>query len=121
MDIALQIAWEFYLDPPVDSTEEFHNIGERLMTELLQLEKCNQGVHDSAVSTEHDRGVVLVELLVVGEDLVPTIQKALDVVRTAIHAVEGATPTWPTAHDLIPVEFRTGEINFKRVAVPALV
>lgn len=117
MKLAMQIAWEFYLDPPVDSTEEFHDIGERLMEELLKLEKCNDGVHDAAVSTEHDRGVVMVELLVLGDELVPTIQKALDVVRTAIHAVEGATPTWPTANEL--VEFRTGEINFKRVDASA--
>jgi hypothetical protein len=120
MNVALQVAWEFYLDPPIESTEEFHDIGNRLMDELLILEECIDGVHDSTVSTEHDRGVVLVELLVRDAGFVAALEKTLAVVRTAIHAIGGATPDWPRADALMPlIEFTPGDIEAEPVDLPA--
>lgn len=115
-DIAIQVAWGFHLDPPIDNAEEFHDLGERLMVELLKLEECNGNVFDSTTSTDANAGTILVEVLVTGDEFVATMQMALDVIRTAIHATGGGTPGWPTAEDLVP-----GDFTAKPVGVPALV
>ena len=119
---ALQVAWEFHLDPPERDAERFHAEGERLMGELLTLEECNPDVVDPAVSTEFDRNVVLVELVVVAGDLPAALDKALSVVRTAIHAIGGATPDWPSADAIVPdgLEFRSGALHTEPVRDPAL-
>lgn len=120
--LALQIAWEFSVDLPAEDPEALHSEGERLTEELLKLEECNHGdVRDPAVSTEADRNVVLVELVIIASDLPSGIQKALNVVRTAIHATGGSTPDWPTIDELRPagVAFRIADFHTRPIAVPA--
>lgn len=111
MNVALEIAWDFYLDPPYDNPDDLHTLGESLMVELLKLEGCNEGVSDAGTATDAVRGVVSVELVVQGTGFEQTLQKTLDVVRTAIHAVGAATPDWPTAEELTRVHLRPGEMT----------
>jgi hypothetical protein len=111
MNVALEIAWDFYLDPPYDNPDKLHALGEQLMVELLKLEGCNEGVSDAGTATDAERGVVTVELVVEGTGFGQTLQKTLDVVRTAIHAVGASTPEWPTAEDLARVHLRPGGMN----------
>lgn len=122
MTFASQIAWEFRIDPPIQDVDKFHDLGEALMIELLKLEECNHDIVDPSVSTEHDRGMVLVELVALGDDLPSSVQKALDVTRTAIHAAGGGTPDWPTAEVLgishRDVDFRAGAMTSTPVDVP---
>lgn len=111
MKLALEIAWDFYLDPPYDNPEDLHKLGEQLMIELLKLEECNEGVSDAGTATDASRGVVTVELMVCGTGFATTLKKTLDVIRTAIHAVGGATTEWPTVDELVRVHLRPGEMT----------
>lgn len=108
MKVALDIAWDFYIDPPIDNPGKLHELGEKLMIELLKLEECNEGVTDAGTATDATQCVVTVELVVCGTGFAETLQKALDVVRTAIHTVGASTPDWPTADDIVPVHLRPG-------------
>jgi hypothetical protein len=115
MTMAMHVVWDFTLEPQQSNAELFHATGERLMQELLKLEELNGYVADPAVSSEADRGGIVVELVTSGPDYATALQRALDVVRTAIHAAGGATPGWPNAGDLgsqeTDLEFRTGNMN----------
>lgn len=86
------------------------------MDELLQLEGCNSDFTDSSVSTDAAQNTITVELLILDTvDPTTALQRALDLIRTAVHAAGGATPSWPvlsdqpdqvriaTAHDLAPI------------------
>ena len=84
------------------------------MQELVKLEALYVDLADPAVSTEVDRGAIVVELVTSGPDYATALQRALDIVRTAIHATGGATPGWPNAGDFAEepdLEFRTGNMN----------
>jgi hypothetical protein len=115
MNVAMHVVWDFTLCPTQPDVELFHATGERLMQELLKLEELNSYVADPAVSTEADRGGIVVELVTSSPDYATALQRALDVVRTAIHAAGGATPGWPNTGDLVSeetdLEFRTGNMN----------
>lgn len=75
---------------------QIHGEGERLMQALLDLEKCNPDISDSATASDADRGTIVVELLVTAESETAAFAKALTVCRTAIHAIGGATPSSST-------------------------
>ena len=117
---ALHVAWEFHVEPKERDAERFHAEGERLMDELLKLEQCTPEMLDPAVSTEYDRDVVLVELVVVGKPYVGALDTALAVVRTAIHAIGGGTPDWPSPEAFVPdrMEFSAGALRSEPVRVP---
>ena len=95
----VHIAHEFAVRSPDGRRlpgEDLHKEGERLMEELLTLEEINEDVEDAATSTEADRGVVIVELLVTAGSAGDALTKFLTIARTAIHAIGGATPGWDT-------------------------
>lgn len=97
MTTAFLIIYEFEVRTNGDTllqSAELHAQGERLMEALLDLEKCNKDVTDSATASEADRGVIVVELHVMATDPGEAIGKFLTVARTAIHAIGGATPGW---------------------------
>ena len=77
--------------------DELHRQGERLMEALLDLEKCNDRIADPATSTDAANGTVTAELLVTADTEAAAFQESLTVVRTAIHAVNGATAGWQNA------------------------
>ena len=110
MTLAMHVVWKLYLDPTQEDAEAFHQIGARLMSELIPLEEINTDVVDPAVSTEADRGAVVVELIIRGDDFSAVLQQALDVIRTAVHAIGGGTAGWPTADEL-GFEYRPGPLR----------
>ncbi|MEU8260053.1 hypothetical protein AB0C02_05460 [Micromonospora sp. NPDC048999] len=82
---------------PLDA-EDLHAEGERLMAALLDLEACNNDVSDAATASDALAGTVLVELLITAESEAAAVEKSRMIVRTAIHAIGGATP-WEAAVD----------------------
>jgi hypothetical protein len=94
---SFQITHEFAVRTRNDEwlpAEGLHRQGERLMEALLDLEKCNADITDPSTASAADRGVVVAELLVQAATIGEAVAKFLTVVRTAIHAVGGATPDW---------------------------
>ncbi|WP_433369031.1 hypothetical protein ACQPZX_42700 [Actinoplanes sp. CA-142083] len=76
--------------------EQLHDEGARLMEALLDLEKCNDNMRDSATSSDTEAGQVTVDFLVSEESDSKAVDSALTLCRTAIHAIGGATPNWPS-------------------------
>jgi hypothetical protein len=74
--------------------ERLHTEGERLMEALLDLEKCNDNMRDSATSSDADASEVTVDLLVSADTDSKAVESALNLCRTAIHAIGGSTPNW---------------------------
>lgn len=106
----MHVVWELYLDPRQEDAQAFHHIGARLMSELIPLEEINTDLTDPAVSTEADHGAIVVELMIRGDDFAAVLQRALDIIRTAIHAIGGGTAGWPTADEL-GFEYRPGPLR----------
>ena len=96
MTLAMRTAWDLYLEAPPEDVEAFHDLGTRLMSELVPLEEIDTNLVDSAVSTEAYRGAIVVELMIRGDDFSAVLQRALDIIGTAIHAIGGGTAGWPT-------------------------
>ncbi|MFE9242190.1 hypothetical protein [Nocardiopsis sp. NPDC006938] len=91
---ATQLSLQFRLGSvPGTTPAQVHAHGEAVMRELLDLERHNPDFTDSTVSTDALEGTVTVEILVLDEgDPLRVLHRALDLVRTAIHAAGGATP-----------------------------
>ncbi|NUT31517.1 MAG: hypothetical protein HOV79_00430 [Hamadaea sp.] len=112
MGQTLYVEMIFNLDPPITDTEKFHSLGDQLMEELLKLEDCNDDVRDAAVSTSADSGQLEVELVI--KDVPHAMagaQKALDVIRSAMHGVGFGTHGWPSAEDLFPVSMQASPVG----------
>ncbi|MER6626362.1 hypothetical protein [Streptomyces sp. NPDC000931] len=94
---ATQLSLQFRLGTdPASTPEMVHAHGETVMRELLELERHNPDFTDSTVSTDALERTVTVEILVLDEGDPPRVlRRALDLIRTAIHAAGGATPNWP--------------------------
>lgn len=74
-----------------------HDLGERVMKELLLLENGADRLHDSAVSTDSHQMTITVEMakLVEDDEDISQAKVALrSAARTAFHVVGGATPDW---------------------------
>lgn len=94
-----------HLDGGKLKTEELHHEGEQLMEALLDLEKCDSDLADSAVSSEADRGIVIAELLVTADSESEALEKFQVAVRSAIHAIGGWTVGWDD-RDAASAEYR---------------
>lgn len=95
--IKVQISHEFivlYPDGSRLTTDDLHSHGEQLMEALLDLEQCNADVSSPATATDGIVGTVTAELMVTAPDETAAFNKSLVLVRTAIHAIGGATPGW---------------------------
>lgn len=113
---ATYLSIQFKLDLAPDiGRDDLHAHGELVMNKLLDLEQCNDDITDSAVSTDAAEKMITIDLLILGiTEPAAALQRALDVVRTAINAAGGATPGWPViserpdhveitkARDLVP-------------------
>ena len=71
--------------------ERLHTEGQRLMQALLDLETCNANVRDSATSSDASVSEVAIDFLVSAETDSKAVECALNLCRTAIHAI-GAGP-----------------------------
>jgi hypothetical protein len=77
--------------PPAD---ELREEASRLMEALRDLERVSDHVTDSTASSDADRGVIRIELLVAAADEAAALGTFIAVVRTAIHAIGGVAPGW---------------------------
>lgn len=75
------------------------------MEALLDLEEVNDDIADATTSSEADRGIVTAEMLVTAPEEGEALNTFLTVVRTAIHAIGGATPAWESAAEQV-VDYR---------------
>lgn len=64
------------------------------MEALLDLEGCNQDVSSSGTTSDGIEGTVTADLMVTAETEADALGKSLVIVRTAIHAIGGATLGW---------------------------
>ncbi|MEU6490402.1 hypothetical protein ABZ890_08410 [Streptomyces sp. NPDC046984] len=69
---------------------------DQVMDELLNLADCRGDVHDPSVGAELATGTVEIELTVDGKGSA-ALDVAESVVRAAIHAAGGFTPSWGDA------------------------
>jgi len=89
--------------------EELHTQGELLMDALLDLEKCNEALRDPATSSDAETGGVTIDLSVTAATDAEAVASAMNICRTAIHAIGGSTPTWPA--DSTEVDARTTDFT----------
>lgn len=90
---------EFVVDVDVD-VDAFHQHGNDVMDEMLKLEACNDGVNDSAVSTDAENRIITLELVVTAADDFSAIAKAVNIMHTAAHAAGTMTAAWPRADEV---------------------
>lgn len=76
------------------ASDKLHDEGVRLMDALLKLEACNEDIEDATTYTDALRGIVTAELLVTADNEMAAVEKSLTIIRTAIHDIGGATPSW---------------------------
>jgi len=90
-----------------------HAHGAKLMDALLNLETCNHDMQDPATASDADAGQITVEMLLVAHDPAELAKRALIICRTAIHAIGGRTPDWPSDSpaDTRP-DFLTKKVEF---------
>lgn len=114
---AVQVSAEFAVQTDLDR-DAFHKHGELVMQELLKLESCNTDFTDSTVTTDVRDRHVTIDLYIFASANLDAIQRALDLIRTAVHAAGGITPAWPTvpAGDAPQLEYQERNIH----AEPAL-
>lgn len=74
---------------PVDPDRLSDQCG-RIMDELADL-----GVADPLIGGNMSTGEVEISVMVDADSYLEAVQKAMTVIRTAIHAAEGSTPGWP--------------------------
>lgn len=73
---------------------DLSNQCDRVMSELVGLDKADCGIHDPAVSLDSKSGVITIEVVSFGVDIDAATAEADSCIRTAIHATGGATPNW---------------------------
>lgn len=81
-------------DAPLDEQADL------VMDELLKLEECNPLYRDSGAAVDLDEQVVTLEIAVDTDDMAHALKQAISAFRTAVHAIGGATPDWPTGDDI---------------------
>jgi len=99
-------------DGNVLTLEELASQRALLSDELGKLERCNDDMSRPAVSSDSKAGAVTVKMTMVASIELDALQNALFICRTAIHAIGGSTPDWPTrtgskpAADFTPAGFQ---------------
>ncbi|GAA1580608.1 hypothetical protein [Actinoplanes couchii] len=97
--------------------ERLHKVGEQLMAALLDLEACNDGLRDPATSSDADLSEVTIDLLVAAESDTEAVGAALNLCRTAIHAIGASTPHWPSdPAGSADTDFRPKNVQFDYVS-----
>lgn len=94
-----------------------HTVGEQLMEALLDLEECNDTLRDPATSSDSDISEVTIDLLVAAESDAEAVAAALNLCRTAIHAIGASTPNWPSdPATSAGTDFRPKNVQFDYVS-----
>lgn len=114
----VRIEWQFFTTD-VDTDEvpkDLHDEGESLMDALLAIEAANPAVSNSAISTDLTDGVVTFDVTAEGATEHEAVAAAVSAIRAAIHAVEGHTPDFPTAREVLErIAFRPGHLETEPV------
>lgn len=82
---------------PIDSDRLLEQC-DRIMNELLDLEAAHE-IADPSIGGAMARGQVEISVMVQADSYVEAVQKAMTVIRSAIHAAGGGTPDWPQLDD----------------------
>lgn len=82
------------------SDSNLHQQGADLMGALLELEKCTDDLLDSSTATDSGELEVTVSVTISTADEVAAFKRAMQLIRTAIHMIGGATPDWPDDRDV---------------------
>lgn len=78
---------------------DLHTQGDQLEAALADLGSCNPGLRDPSTSVDVADGSITVELTMAGAGEAEAVRSAVDICRTAIHAIGGGTPSWPSAQE----------------------
>ena len=73
------------------------------MDALLDLEAADAAIEDPDLEADLSSGHVDVQMIVDAEDPAAAMVKAFATLRSAIHAIGGATPGWETASAVMHV------------------
>lgn len=75
--------------------ELFHTRATQLMDELMALSECNPEVVDPVVSSDAQKSVLTVEIIISTDDQIEAVNKALTLLRTGLHAAGAKSAGWP--------------------------
>lgn len=110
MTVAMSIHWRFTVEGDVDLFEQADAVTEA----LLDQERCTPEVRDSAVSADRSERAMEIEVTVHAASEQEAIAIGHAAIRSAIHAVGGATAQWPS-HDevtsMLPTDLRTTRVT----------
>jgi transcriptional regulator with XRE-family HTH domain len=81
------------------TADELGDQAEQLLGELVKLERCNPSMADPDTSFDASEGSVTVEMDIAAVDEPEAARLALQICRSAIHAIGGATAEWPSESD----------------------
>jgi len=99
--IAMRFVWELHTDDPISPDDLFMQ-GNELMEALLKHEGCNAGnLTDSTVGVDAGKRVVTAEFVIKAADLDEGMTLNMAVMRSALHAIGGYTPGWPSPHEVV--------------------
>ena len=77
---------------------------DKLMSALLDVEAGDNAISDPDIAASLANGYVDVQMIAQAADPAEAATKALCAVRTAIHAIGGATPGWETSKGTMRIE-----------------
>ena len=92
--------WEFSLISN-GATSDIPGELDQVMTELLALEACTDGVADSAIGLDLATMTAEISVSVEADSPEAAIATAMGSIRTAIHAAGGSTAGWPSVSDVV--------------------
>ena len=109
MGVDMFIHWTFL----VEGSGDLFEWADTVTQALLDQGQCTPQVLDSAVSADRDKSTIEVEVTVRADLEHEAIAVGHAAVRSAIHAVGGSTPDWPS-HDevmsLLPTALETARV-----------
>lgn len=110
MTVAMSIYWRFTVEGGEDLFEQADAVTEA----LLDQERCTPQVVDSAVSADRSERAMEIEVTVHAASEQEALGVGHAAIRSAIHAIGGATAQWPS-HDkvvsMLPTDLRTTRVT----------
>lgn len=110
MPVDMFIHWTFV----VEGRNDLFGFADAVTAALLDQERCTPEVLDSAVSADRETRAVEIEVTVRAGSENEALAVGHAAVRSAIHAVGGATPDWPSHAEvmsLLPTGLQTTRVG----------
>ena len=92
--------WEFSLISS-GATSDIPGELDQVMSELLALEECTDGLADSAIGLDLATMTAEISVSVEADSPETAISIAMGSIRTAIHAAGGSTVGWPSVSEVV--------------------